>query len=287
MVNYAQMRPPPQPPEESRRLEALLSLSLLDTPPDARFDAITTAAAGLLGMPIALISLVDASRQWFKSRHGLAVSETPREVSFCGHAILSDQTLIVEDAFEDPRFADNPLVIGQPHIRFYAGRPLVAPDGSRVGTLCVIDREPRKLATQERVALAVLGAWAEAEIARAATQQRCLQFTGNLLSLIQDAALLVDENGAISTANSAALALLQVSREAICGSSMGALVLEPEDFADRLARLSSAARGAETFDTAACVRRGQGEALPVVLRCVGERVGDKTVTVVIVGPRTG
>lgn len=139
------MKEPEVPANESDRQAALDQLRILDTPPEARFDRLTRMAARLLGAPIALISLIDRDRQWFKSIVGLDVSETPRCISFCGHAILTDRPLLVEDACADERFRDNPLVTGAPNIRFYAGTPLHSSDGHALGTLCVIDRVPRKL----------------------------------------------------------------------------------------------------------------------------------------------
>ncbi len=136
---------PPIPHDERARIASLHALDVLDTPPEERFDRITRLARRLFEVPIALVSLVDTDRQWFKSNTGLDARETPRSVSFCGHAILGDRILLIPDALQDPRFADNPLVTGPPHIRFYAGWPLRAPDGARVGTLCLIDCRPRQL----------------------------------------------------------------------------------------------------------------------------------------------
>jgi PAS domain S-box-containing protein len=137
------MMPPATPADEEARIAALHDLCILDTPPEERFDRITRLAQVLLDVPICLISLVDRDRQWFKSRQGIDVSETPRALSFCAHAILDPGPLVIEDARADPRFQDNPLVCGAPYVRFYAGQPLHGPDGSRLGTLCVIDRVPR------------------------------------------------------------------------------------------------------------------------------------------------
>jgi PAS domain S-box-containing protein len=136
------MRSTPLPADEAERLVCLRTLAILDTPPDAAFDAITRATAQHLQCPIALVSLVDERRQWSKSRHGLAVTETPREMAFCAHAILGDDTFVIPDAQADARFRDNPLVTGEPHVRFYAGQPLRV-EGRALGTLCVIDRQPR------------------------------------------------------------------------------------------------------------------------------------------------
>jgi diguanylate cyclase (GGDEF)-like protein/PAS domain S-box-containing protein len=144
----------PVPPDEAARLASLLALEVLDTTAEQEFDALARAAAAVCGVPIALISLVDAQRQWFKANVGLpGVSETPRDVAFCAHAILEDSLFVVPDAARDSRFDDNPLVVGQPGIRFYAGAPISLSDGSRVGTLCVIDREPRQLTDSQRAVM--------------------------------------------------------------------------------------------------------------------------------------
>lgn len=158
------MKPAALPPDESRRLTSLHRLALLDTPPEERFDRIARVAAGLFDAPIALVTLVDANRQWFKSCFGLPVRETDRGVSFCAHAILGSETLVIPDARTDDRFADNPLVTGEPHIRFYAGHPLHAADGSAVGTLCVIDRRPRTVTAGHLDRLRDLACWAEEEL---------------------------------------------------------------------------------------------------------------------------
>ena len=139
------MIPAPIPTDDELRLQALREMLILDTPPEERFDRVVRFAADEFDMPIVLVSLVDAKRQWFKARVGLDVCETDRESSFCGHAIVQPQILIVEDALADERFHDNPLVVGDPRIRFYAGAPLRLPNGHVVGTLCMIDRQPRQL----------------------------------------------------------------------------------------------------------------------------------------------
>ena len=144
-------------PTEFERLAQLQRYQILDTAPEDVFDDFTILAAQICGTPISLISLLDAERQWFKSRVGLAATQTPRELAFCDHAIRTPEVMEVPDATLDPRFVDNPLVSGAPDIRFYAGAPLVAPDGSRIGTLCVIDRIPRHLSDDQRTSLARLG----------------------------------------------------------------------------------------------------------------------------------
>lgn len=158
----------PIPDDDEQRLAALLELRILDTPAEARFDRIARIARDLFGVPIALISLVDERRQWFKAASGIDSRETPRSISFCGHAILGTDALVVEDALEDPRFADNPLVTGEPRIRFYAGMPLRAHSGWKLGTLCLIDRTPRRFGTEDVRRLGDLAAWAESELNRSA-----------------------------------------------------------------------------------------------------------------------
>ena len=148
----------PLPSNESERLATLQSYQILDTLPEQEYDDIVAIASHICGTPIALVSLVDANRQWFKARVGVDVDQTDRDAAFCAHAILNHtEVLDVPDATEDPRFADNPLVTGEPHIRFYAGSPLVTPDGVALGTLCVIDSQRRELTTIQRESLRALG----------------------------------------------------------------------------------------------------------------------------------
>jgi len=158
------MRKPAIPPTESLRLQTLRGLGILDTLPEERFDRITRLARRLFGVPIALISLVDAERQWFKSRQGLATAETSRDVSFCGHAVAANELVVVPDALADERFMDNPLVVGDPGIRFYAGCPVHAGEGFAIGTVCLIDRERRDLNAEEILLLRDLAAMVEDEL---------------------------------------------------------------------------------------------------------------------------
>ncbi|SDC52746.1 PAS domain S-box protein [Paraburkholderia lycopersici] len=154
----------PLPLDEDARLRALRQLDILDTDPEEAFDRISRLAAFAFGMPIVLISLVDEKRQWFKSHHGLEACETPRSVSFCAHAVLSKRMLVVEDALDDERFLDNPLVTGAPNIRFYAGSPLRLNDGQVVGTLCLIDSQPRTFDDAQGAMLAEFARLVEREL---------------------------------------------------------------------------------------------------------------------------
>ncbi|MBC7973002.1 MAG: GAF domain-containing protein [Verrucomicrobia bacterium] len=147
----------PLPDDESARLRSLCQYQILDTEPEVGFDDLTNLAASICHTPITFVSLVDAQRQWFKAKVGTDVAETPRDVAFCSHAILQLDLLIVPDTLADERFATNPLVVGEPHIRFYAGVPLIMPDGHALGTLCVIDFIPRALTPNQLEALQALG----------------------------------------------------------------------------------------------------------------------------------
>jgi len=146
----------PVPKNEKKRLKVLWEYGVLDTVPEEVFDDLTELAARICEAPIALITLVDEERQWFKSKVGVTLNETSREVSFCAHAINQPELFIVPDATQDQRFAQNPLVTSDPKVRFYAGAPLVTPDGYALGTLCVLDKVPRELRPDQKQALRIL-----------------------------------------------------------------------------------------------------------------------------------
>lgn len=152
------------PKNEAQRLKVLWQYDVLDTVPEEVFDDLTDLAALICEAPIALISLVDENRQWFKSRVGLSVKETNRDVSFCAHAILQNGLFVIADATKDPRFRDNPSVTGPPKIRFYAGVPLKSADGFALGTLCVVDKKPRQLRAEQKRALVVLARHVETQL---------------------------------------------------------------------------------------------------------------------------
>jgi GAF domain-containing protein len=228
------LKRPGVPPDEETRLRSLDSYDILDTEVELPFDAITRLAAIALDVPIALVSLVDRDRQWFKSHYGLDAAQTDRDISFCGHAVAARAMLEVPDASADPRFADNPLVVGDPHIRFYAGVPLETPDGHVLGTLCAIDRKPRELTTTQRETLELLAAQVMAllelrRVARELREQRLQLITqssqlaarerelGTLLNSMVEGVVLQDPSGAIVLHNQAAETILGLRGDDLTG----------------------------------------------------------------------
>jgi PAS domain S-box-containing protein len=211
----------PTPHDEEGRLRSLRSTELLDTPPEAAFDVLTTAARKIAGTEIALVSLVDAERQWFKSRSGLEVSETPREVAFCAHAILGDEPFCVDDASQDPRFLDNPLVTGGPMIRAYAGAP-IAVNGHNLGTVCAISASPRTWTPEVRNALTGLAAAAAEQM----EMRRRLAFKDRLLRTISDGVVATDGEGRITCWTPAAERILGWPAADVMGRSI--LIIVPE-----------------------------------------------------------
>lgn len=158
------MKTAPIPANEAQRLASLRKLHILDTGPEERFDAIVDFAASEFDVPIALVSLVDQDRQWFKAKVGLPVPQAPRDISFCGHAIQNRELFVVEDALNDERFHDNPLVTDNPHVRFYAGAPLRMKDGTVAGTLCLIASRARRFGADEQKMLRTLRDLVEDEL---------------------------------------------------------------------------------------------------------------------------
>jgi diguanylate cyclase (GGDEF)-like protein/PAS domain S-box-containing protein len=236
------------PLNETARVRMLHSLELLDTPPEECFDRATRVLAQLLRVPITMVSLVDANRQWFKSKVGLDVCETTRDVAFCAHALASRQMLLVEDALADERFADNPLVTGEPHVRFYAGVPLSTDDGLVLGALCAIDTRARTLSDSEKAAMTDLARMVERDLLQrsvardirlvnAQERQARALVEARFLTVFQQAPTgkaLVDLEGCFTEVNAKLCELTGYTREALLGKSF-ADITYPDDLAADLA----------------------------------------------------
>lgn len=198
-------------PHEERRLESLRMLNILDTLPEKDFDDIILIASQICETPIALISLVDNERQWFKAKIGLNDNETPRDIAFCSHAILQDDLFIVPDATKDERFSENPFVTKDPNVRFYAGAPLISPNGFPIGTVCVIDSKPRTLTSKQRNALSALSNQVsrllqlKSELIKSDAIQRRLEIKKTTLDNISEGTILHDAHGVILDFNPATL----------------------------------------------------------------------------------
>lgn len=215
------------PANEIARLQALRDLNILDTPAEDRFDRLTRIAQHILQVPIALVSLIDADRQWFKSRQGLDAQETHRDISFCGHAILGSEVFVVADAAADPRFADNPLVLEAPSIRFYAGAPLTLSSGERVGTLCAIDRQPHQVTRAQLAALQDLAACVVDELEQARQRQeakKSAQLVESIVETVIDGIITIDSKGTVQSFNSAAARLFGYTPAEIIGSNVNCLM---------------------------------------------------------------
>jgi PAS domain S-box-containing protein len=221
------MKVPETPANEPARLSELLELAILDTKPEPAFDALATLAAEITGAPIALVSLSGQGRQWFKARHGLDATEVPRELSFCGHVVAAGELLVVRDALADARFADNPLVLGPPHVRFYAGAPLRTAEGLVLGALCAMDREPRDLGARQAELLRLLagqvvellvsrrrGAQLAAERAIVLEREQRIR---TLLDGMAEGVVLQNANGAIESTNPAAERILGLTADQMSG----------------------------------------------------------------------
>lgn len=253
----------PIPSNEQERLAALQALELLDSPAEAMFDHITALAAEICDTPIALISLIDTQRQWFKSRVGLDAEQTAREVAFCAHAVHADAPLEVDNALEDARFRDNPLVTSEPHIRFYAGVPLHDSQGLALGTLCVIDRQPRQLDNHQRTQLQHLaqltGELFELRLqARRQAEQSAMHQA--MLDNAGSAVLVLDPQGRVLRSNHEAQQLLGYPPEDLKDQYLPQLLLEPGQY-ERLCAASTA--GPQS--TEGQMRARSGQSLPVRL----------------------
>ncbi len=215
----------PKYPKEQQRLESLRILNILDSLPEKDFDDIAAIAAQICQTPIALISLVDNDRQWFKSRVGIEGDETSKDIAFCAHAILQDDLFVVPDATKDARFADNPLVTGDPQIRYYAGMPILSPDGYPIGTVCVIDSKPRTITPAESRSLKALSNQVgrllelKSELAKAEQIRKRLEIKKIALDSITEGTILQDSKGVVVDCNSAALAMFETTAKQIIGKT--------------------------------------------------------------------
>jgi len=250
------MQKPEIPVNESDRLVALDRYDILDTMPEQEYDDLTQLAADICGTPIALISLVDRDRQWFKSRVGLDATETPRDISFCGHAVAANAILNVPDATQDPRFADNPLVVNDPSIRFYVGVPLKTPDNFTLGTLCVIDRQPRDLTPLQIQQLEALSRMVISQLELRLSNQS-LRLLASVVETSNDAIITRNLNGIITSWNPAAERIFGYRQAEIVGQSISMFfppdrLAEEQVFIDRLKRFERV----EDFETIRLCKNG-------------------------------
>jgi PAS domain S-box-containing protein len=277
------MQEPALPPDEEARLEKVRALAILDTPAEQRFDRITRIAADLFRVPIATITLIDANRQWFKSCIGLGVRETPRAFSFCAHAVLADDTLVIPDARADPRFADNPLVVGEPGIRFYAGHPLSSPDGYKLGTLCLIDRVPRTLDAADLARLRDVAKIAENELnalelshalGRLSESEQRLHA---VMDGVAEGIVTFGADGRVRSANPAALATFAAEPDELLGHGVDRLV-QGMALDEIQARVGAVQPGAELDGRARVLvtgRRRDGTHFPLELAISQAMVNDE------------
>jgi len=259
------MRKPEIPVNESDRLVALNRYQILDTMPEQEYDDLTQLAADICNTPIALISLVDRDRQWFKSRVGLEATETPRDISFCGHAVAANETLNIPDATQDPRFADNPLVINDPSIRFYVGVPLKTPDNFTLGTLCVIDRQPRNLTPLQIQQLEALSRMVISQLELRLSNQRS-RLLASVVETSNDAIITRNLDGIITSWNPAAERIFGYMQAEIVGQSISMFfpserLVEEQLFIDRLKRLERV----ENFETIRLCKDGNQKDVSITI----------------------
>lgn len=235
------MKNAPIPLNETQRIAAVRRYDLLDTPSEQEFDDLTRLASHICGTPIALMTVLDSSRQWFKSRVGLGAEETARNISFCGHAIEGPGLFEVPDALKDQRFFDNPLVTGEPDIRFYAGAPLISPDGYRLGTLCVIDRVPRELNRDQRDALLALGRQVSRQIEYRAVARRMAEesrFQAAVFDSSHIALLTTDASGLITAFNRGAENLLGYRAVDVIGTVDAMRFFDPQEIEQQVVQMA-------------------------------------------------
>ena len=257
------------PADDADRVAALASLQILDTPPEERFDRLTRLATHVFSVPIALVSLVDAERQWFKSCIGLEGRETDRSISFCGHAINEPTTFVVEDASLDARFSDNPLVTGEPFVRFYAGHPLTTVEGHRIGMFCIIDRVPRTFDQEQRGILREFAALAEAELRQHELNQVIEQQTEAeervriVAESVADVIVAIDLRGRIVFANGAARVLFGESAESPLVGRPAAHVVSDRSPGEIAMLIAKAESGDPSERLEVLAKSATGESIPL------------------------
>ena len=275
------MKAPRIPENEAERLRALESYRVMDTPPESSFDDLTTLVARILDVPIALVSLVDADRQWFKSRYGLDAPETPRDISFCGHVVADQELLIVPDAFEDNRFHDNPLVTGDPRVRFYAGVPIRTPDGHILGSFCAIDHEARQVSADQLDMLSILGRQVADQLELRRQLLLTKEYEQRLRTLFEtavDVIITIDEAGVIEDVNAVVNRLLGYEPSELVGQSVGMLM--PPRHRERLEQYlrqylnDPGAKMIAATQEAIAVRKNETE-FPVEISVSEMRLGDR------------
>lgn len=264
------MKPAPIPENDAARLAALRSYNILDSEPEPQFDALVKVAAHIAGAPMALLTLIDSDRQWFKAHHGLGGRETKRDVSFCGHAVASGMPLVVEDSLLDERFADNPYVIGEPNVRFYAGLPLRTPDGHVLGTLCALDSVPRQL-TDEQLQMLDLLAQQAVALLEARRRNIALETFRKTLDQTPDSITIVDaQTMRYEYVNEGAARLTKYARHELMQRNPVELLAPSQQDQLRASLRAAIESGqhASTFETSHVDRHGNETPVEVVLQFI-------------------
>ena len=266
----------PIPVNEKERLESLRSLEILDTEPEERFDRITRLATKIFNVPISTVTLVDANREWYKSVCGLEAHEGDRAISFCGHAMLADEIFIVPDTTKDERFADNPMVIGEPFIRFYAGVPLISSDGHRIGTFCIKAKEARELTEEEKDTLKGFGKWVELEInvhnlsTTIDSMKKSITDFGNFFEISHDLMCVMSISGYFVRANKTLLSTLGYELSDLLSKPLTEFV-HPEDKESVQIELKSLKGGEKTFNFICRLKKKTGGYICLELNATPEK----------------
>jgi len=266
----------PIPVNEKERLESLRSLEILDTEPEERFDRITKLATKIFNVPISTVTLVDANREWYKSVCGLDAHEGDRAISFCGHAMLADEIFIVSDTTKDERFVDNPMVIGKPFIRFYAGVPLISSDGHRIGTFCIKSKEARELTEEEKDTLKGFGKWVELEInvhnlsTTIDSMKKSITDFGNFFEISHDLMCVMSISGYFVRANKTLLSTLGYELSDLLSKPLLEFI-HPEDKESVQIELKSLKGGEKTFNFICRLKKKSDEYVCLELNATPEK----------------